>query len=80
MKGFETAFVRRTADATLLADLAATHEAFFEGDPGKARPRSIIRDSWLRVRRIGLSPALGGLPTSTPTCRASAPPSNRSAG
>lgn len=77
MKGFETAFVQRTADATLLADLAATHAAFFEGDPGKAQPRGIIRDSWLRVRRAGLSPAYGGLPdehTDQPRFRAAAEP------
>lgn len=62
MRGFETAFVQRTADDHLLDALRATHAAFFEGAKPKAPPRGIIRDSWLRVRRSGLTPAHGGLP------------------
>lgn len=62
MRGFETAFVQRTADEDLLASLRATHAAFFEGAKTPAAPRGIIRDSWVRVRRAGLTPAHGGLP------------------
>jgi len=62
MRGFETAFVQRTADDHFLDALRATHAAFFEGGKPKAEPRGIIRDSWLRVRRSGLTPAHGGLP------------------
>lgn len=77
MKGFETAFVRKTADADLLEALRDTHTAFFQGRTPRTPPREIIRESWLRVRRHGLSPAAGGLPdehTAHPRFQAAAEP------
>lgn len=79
MKGFETAFVRKTADADLLTSLRDTHTAFFEGRTPRTPPREIIRESWLRVRRLGLSPAAGGLPdehTAKPRFQAAATPNH----
>ncbi|MFV4912122.1 GAF domain-containing protein [Microbacterium lacticum] len=77
VKGFETAFARRAADSDLLTSLRDTHAAFFAGRTPRSAPREIIRESWLRVRRYGLSPATGGLPdehTAHPRFQAAAEP------
>lgn len=61
MRAFETAFLQRTADDELLAALTDSHRQFFEGTRAKAHTRDVIRESWLRVSRFGLTPAHGGL-------------------
>ena len=59
MRRFETAFGGADTSAEYRALLEAVHSAFLDGRRAPAQPRSVIRESWTRVRRIGLSPAIG---------------------
>lgn len=62
MREFETAFASGQNSREYLALLEAVHGAFLEGRRAAAKPRPVIEQSWRRVRRAGLHPALGGLP------------------
>jgi hypothetical protein len=74
MRRFETAFGGADTSAEYRALLEAVHAAFLDGRRAPAQPRSVIRESWTRVRRTGLNPAVGGLPGETPDLPARADP------
>lgn len=74
MRRFETAFGGGDTSAEYRALLESVHAAFLEGRRSPARPRTVIRDSWTRVRRAGVNPAIGGLPGEVPDAPAGSVP------
>lgn len=66
MRTFETAFGGADSGPGYRALLEAVHDAFLAGGRSPARPRPVIHESWTRVRRAGVSPAVGGLPGESP--------------
>ncbi|HEY7815368.1 MAG TPA: GAF domain-containing protein [Nakamurella sp.] len=74
MRRFETAFGSGDTSAEYRALLDAVHAAFLDGRRAPAQPRQVIGESWTRVRRTGLNPAVGGLPGETPDMPAAGAP------
>lgn len=62
MRGYEMAMGHDLTPERQMRLLRQVHTAFLEGRRPPAQPRRVIRDSWTRVRRSGLSPVRGGVP------------------